>query len=206
MMTDMKRTSVISFIIISAVSIISSLTAYAQELPAPEGYVYVDSLVYTPVASVDSTLVGKDIFRDMPSRVLGDEGTVAVEQSDLLESSMRKHIEVNPSRTLSGYRVRIFFDNKQSARNESEATLKRFESLYHDVSAYRSYANPYFKVTVGDFRTKSEAMELLERIKNEFPSAFVVKENINFPVVDKNDAFVTDTVKVLRPLAAVQQM
>jgi hypothetical protein len=55
---------------------------------------------------------------------------------------------------------------------------------------------------VGDFRTKSEAMELLSRIKREFPSAFVVKESIEFPVVDKDNAFVVDTVKVLRPVAA----
>ena len=59
-------------------------------------------------------------------------------------------------------------------------------------------------MTVGDFRTKSEAMELLERIKHEFPSAFVVKENISFPVVDKEKAYVTDTLKVLRPIAPNQ--
>ena len=100
---------------------------------------------------------------------------------------------------MSGYRVRIFFDNRQTARSESEATLKKFKSLFPDVMAYRLYANPYFKVTVGDFRTKSEAMALLARIKGEFPSAFVVKENIEYPVVDSRNAVVIDTVKVLRP-------
>jgi hypothetical protein len=69
------------------------------------------------------------------------------------------------------------------------------------VTAYRSYANPYFKVTVGDFRTRSEAMALLQRIRGEFPSAFVIKENIEFPVVDKENAYVTDTIKILRPIA-----
>jgi len=42
-------------------------------------------------------------------------------------------------------------------------------------------------------------MKHLETIKREFPSAFVVKENIEFPVVDKENSYVTDTVKVLRP-------
>ena len=55
-------------------------------------------------------------------------------------------------------------------------------------------------MTVGDFRTKSEAMELLSRIKYSFPSAFVVKENISYPVVDKENAYVVDTIKVLRPI------
>ena len=97
--------------------------------------------------------------------------------------------------------VRIFFDNRQTSRVESEETLKRFQQLFKGVSAYRTYTNPYFKVTVGDFRTKSEAMELLARIRGEFPSAFVVKENIEYPIVDKNNAVVVDTVKVLRPVA-----
>ena len=194
-----------SLIIISLCFIFSAL--FSQVVKAqtvPEGYQLVDSVVYRPAAVADSSLVGRNVFDIMPSKAKGGSADVNVYQSSLIGKSMDGHILTNAERTIPGYRVRIFFDNRQSARNESENTLKRFESLYHDVSAYRSYANPYFKVTVGDFRTKSEAMELLERIKKEFPSAFVVKENISFPVVDKNDAFVTDTVKVLRSLTANQ--
>ena len=197
----MERKSIIYLIIIAAFSVLSSATSSAQELIAPEGYVYVDSLVYIPKASVDSTLAGKDVFRDMPSRLRGDEATVDVGQSEILEKSMRAHIEANPKRTLSGYRVRIFFDNKQSARHESEKTLKKFRAMYRDVAVYRTYTNPYFKVTVGDCRTKSEAMKLLSRIKGNFPSAFVVKENIECPLVDEETAYTIDTVKVLRPVA-----
>jgi len=189
-------------------SIIITITAFmafavmagAQETVPPEGYQYVDSVIYIPATPVDTALVGKDIFRDMPSAASGDEASVTVEQSAVVEESMRKHIESNEARPIAGYRVRIFFDNKQTARQESEQTLKRFEAIYHDVVAYRTYTNPYFKVTVGDCRTKSEAMALLARIRRNFPSAFVVKENIEYPVVDKNNAYVTDTVKVLRPV------
>ena len=197
----MERKIIIYLAAIAAIFASSSLNTYAQELEAPEGYEYVDSLVYTPKASVDSSLVGKDVFRDMPSRNDGDLATVEIGQSELLARSMRQHVQKNGTRTLSGYRVRIFFDNKQSARNESEQTLIRFRALYPDVAVYRTYTNPYFKVTVGDFRTKSEAMALLERIRYEFPSAFVVKENISFPVVDRENAYVIDTLKVLRPLS-----
>ena len=165
----------------------------------PDGYVLVDSVIYRPVATVDTTLVGKDVFLLMPTRQMGDKVDVKIKQTDAVKDAMRRQVSENSGRTLSGYRVRIFFDNKQTARVESEETLKRFESMYHDVVAYRTYANPYFKVTVGDFRTRSEAVNLLERIKGAFPSAFVVKENIEFPVVDKDNAYITDTVKVLRP-------
>ena len=196
----MERKIIIYLAAIAAIFASSSLNTYAQELEAPEGYEYVDSLVYTPKASVDSSLVGKDVFRDMPTRNHGDLATVEIGQSELLARSMRQHVQKNGTRTLSGYRVRIFFDNKQSARNESEQTLIRFRALYPDVAVYRTYTNPYFKVTVGDCRTKSEAMKLLSRIKGNFSSAFVVKENIGYPPVDEEAAYTVDTVKVLRPV------
>ena len=147
-------------------------------------------------AAVDSTLLGTTIF----SLINRNGGEVEINQSASMERAFVKYVENNAKKRLNGYRIRIFFDNKQSARVESEETLKRFESMCRDVRAYRTYANPYFKVTVGDFRTKSEAMELLSRIKYSFPSAFVVKENISYPVVDKENAYVVDTIKVLRPI------
>ena len=178
-----------------------SVSASAQELVVPDGYQIVDSLVYRHVSGVDTLLAGKDIFHIMPLKAKGDKADVEIYQSQEVASALRTQVESNSKRQISGYRVRIFFDNKQSARVESEEILKRLEAVYHDVKAYRTYANPYFKVTVGDFRTKSEAMALLSRIKGAFPSAFVVKENISYPVVDKSNAYVVDTVKVLRPIS-----
>ena len=189
----MRSTRILAIIIITAVSACFSRSASAQQVEVPEGYELMDSVIYRPVATVDSTLVGKNIFNVLPDNV-------NVRQSQQIANSMKSHVASNGARTISGYRVRIFFDNKQNARTESEAVLKRFNGLYPDVMAYRIYANPYFKVTVGDFRTKSEAMALLARIKGAFPSAFVVKENIEFPVVDKDNAVIADTIKVMRPV------
>lgn len=189
----MRSTRILAIIIITAVSACFSRSASAQQVEVPEGYELVDSVIYRPVATADSALVGKNIFNVLPDNV-------NVRQSQQIANSMKSHVASNGARTISGYRVRIFFDNKQNARTESEAVLKRFNGLYPDVMAYRIYANPYFKVTVGDFRTKSEAMALLARIKGTFPSAFVVKENIEFPVVDKDNAVIADTIKVMRPV------
>ena len=201
----MKRSErLILMIMILAMSLAGASDVSAQEIEIPEGYVLVDSIVYRPVSRVDTLLSGQDIFHVMPLKSRGGNADVEIYQSQSVASSLRTQVQTNVDRTIAGYRVRIFFDNRQTARVESEEILKVFESKYHDIKAYRTYVNPYFKVTVGDFRTKSEAMELLSSIKPEFPSAFVVRENIGFPVVDKANAFVTDTVKVLRPVNAVQ--
>lgn len=176
------------------------IEAVSQTPEVPEGYELVDSLVYRFVSGAETTLIGKDIFHAMPLKARGDKADVEIYQSQEVANALRGQVASNGSRMINGFRVRIFFDNKQSARAESEAILKRFEALHRDIKAYRTYANPYFKVTVGDFRTKSEAMEVLSRIKTEFPSAFVVKESIEYPIVDRTNVYVVDTVKVLRPI------
>lgn len=170
----------------------------------PEGYELVDSLVYRFVSGADTTLIGTDILHAMPLKAHGGKADVEIYQSQDVANALRAQVAANSGRTINGFRVRIFFDNKQTARAESEAVLKRFETLHHDIKAYRTYANPYFKVTVGDFRTKSEAMDVLSRIKTEFPSAFVVKESIEYPIVDRNNIYVVDTVKVLRPVTTIE--
>lgn len=179
-----------------------SFAMSAQEIIVPDGYELADSVIYRRTAGVDSSLVGKSIFNVLPSKANGDNADVKVYQSKAVLDTLQNHIVSNASRKISGYRVRIFFDNRQSSRTESEAAEKKFTALHPGYPAYRSYANPYFKVTVGDFRTKSEAMELLEVIKPEFPAAFIVKENIEYPAVDKDVRYVADTVKVLRPVAS----
>ena len=148
----------------------------------------VDSLVYVRAASMDASLSGKDIFN-----------YVNVHQSQALSDAMRSKIERNKDKRMTGYRVRIFFDNKQNARSASEAAMGRFQAAYPGHGVYRSFASPYFKVTVGDFRTKSEAMQMMRRIKADFPSAFVVRENINYPIVDRKHAYDVDTLYVARP-------
>ena len=148
----------------------------------------VDSLVYVRAASMDASLSGKNIFN-----------YVDVHQSQAISDAMSRKIERNRDKRMTGYRVRIFFDNKQNARSASEAAMGRFQAAYPGHGVYRSFASPYFKVTVGDFRTKSEAMQMMRRIKADFPSAFVVRENINYPIVDRDHAYVVDTVSVARP-------
>ncbi len=79
---------------------------------------------------------------------------------------------------IKGYRVRIFFDNSQSARGQAAETLSRFRELYPAIPAYMSYENPYFKVTVGNCTSKEEAIILKGRIEGSFSRAFITMEDI----------------------------
>lgn len=185
----MKRTvhSIIAAIAAFTAVLFSGQRAGAQEMK--------DSLVYHQAAALDSTLLGRSVFNIISSAKSG-EGEVKIHQSQAISTAMQSHISGNRDRKLPGFRVRIFFDNSQNARSMSETTVKRFSLSHPGVPVYRTYQNPFFKVVVGDYRTRSEAMEFLQKIKGEYPGAFVVKENISFPAADRKHTYDVDTVKV----------
>ncbi len=86
---------------------------------------------------------------------------------------------VNPDTMVDGYRIRIFFDNSQYARQELEVQRELFDSLYPELKNYVEYSAPYFKLTVGNFVNYEEAMLKWSSIVKDFQSAFIVPQNIN---------------------------
>lgn len=130
--------------------------------------------------AVDSTLVGVSVFD-----LIGNghaNGAVEVNQSISVDYAFKKYVEQNAQKKLNGFRIRIFFDNKQSARIQSEEVEKTFIETFPQYPVYRTYTNPYFKVAVGDFRTKSDAVKVLQVIQRDFPKAFIIKDVINYPL------------------------
>lgn len=174
------------------------LTACFPGAMKAQDYDVVDSVIVRMAPAIDSALTGKSIFSLMPQKSRGDAADVKIHQSQAILNAFNSYVDANGKSSRQGYRVRIFFDNHQSARSASERVEREFMASHPGIAAYRSYENPFFKVTVGDFRTRSEAMQLLTSIKSEFPKAFLVKENINYPAVNKSHNYVVDTVKVIR--------
>lgn len=97
----------------------------------------------------------------------------------LLEENYKKHLVKN-SQTMgiAGYRIRIFSDNGRGAKDNQKRIRAAFLSRFPELDAYSRYEGSYYKIYVGDFRTKSDAILLLDRIRREFPDAFIVEDNI----------------------------
>lgn len=76
---------------------------------------------------------------------------------------------------MPGFRVQIFFG---STKQTALQTKTDYSELFKDVETYIIYDIPYFKVRVGNFRTHLEAQKLLVLAKTNYPSAFIVKDQI----------------------------
>jgi len=64
---------------------------------------------------------------------------------------------------------------KSGQKEEVELLYKEFTAVYPEIDATIVFANPQFKLIVGNFKHKIEAEHLLRKIKDKYPSAFVVK-------------------------------
>ncbi len=95
---------------------------------------------------------------------------------------LKKRIEINKNKgTISGWRIRIYSDIGKNARGNSLRIKNEFLDKYYDIPVYREYISPYFKVYIGDFRTRTEAYKVLREIKKDYPTAFIVYTKINYP-------------------------
>jgi len=105
---------------------------------------------------------------------------ITLELDSLLLSNYNKLIARNmKSSGVPGYRIRIYSGSGVGAKEEQQQVRARFLSLYRGLDAYNRYDEPYFKVFVGDCRTRSEALKLHDRIKKDFPDSFIRDDFIN---------------------------
>lgn len=194
----MMKTCIFKYCITAVLAFVSVMSMSAQTISDEVHREQMDTIHKAPVV-IDTTLIGSDIFDILHLRGAKDKAPVSIHQSKLVEESVRTHIIANKGRTLNGYRIRIFYDNSQDARVNSGGAYGTFRKFFKGIPAYLSYVNPYFKVSVGDFRTKAEAMEKLIHIRRVFPTAFVVKEKIRYPYVDRPELEeLPDSVEVFK--------
>jgi hypothetical protein len=107
---------------------------------------------------------------------------IHVNQDPRLEKMLKWHIVNNRMRDgISGYRVEIFFSSALNAKEQALNKKKEFLSRYSEYNVHVKYSAPNFRVRVGDFRTKNEALKLHRRIRKDYPGAFIVPDLINFP-------------------------
>jgi len=78
---------------------------------------------------------------------------------------------------VEGWRVQIMFKTKKEEIQQLKIT---FIKLYPKIPAYLEYDAPYYRVRVGNCRTKLEAIKIQRQISKNFPGAYPVPEIINF--------------------------
>jgi len=115
-------------------------------------------------------------------------GRVVVIQDQMIDTvvhdyeALRMKIMENPdNKAIPGYRIQIFFDSGLNSSDRARQARDEFSLLYPEIPAYVNWKAPNYRVRVGDFRTRLEAEKTLQMIIIDYPNAWVIKDEINFP-------------------------
>lgn len=110
----------------------------------------------------------------------------ARQQSQQSEGDDSEKVASETKRNTSrvGYRVQVFDDNNvRTAKHDAQNRKRQMQSRFPEFGVYMQFNSPYWRVKVGDFRTRSEADAALAAIKAAFPSISnqmrVVRDHIN---------------------------
>lgn len=79
---------------------------------------------------------------------------------------------------MPGYRVQVYYGGQRAKATEIRTEILR---KFPQAAAYIIYQQPNFKLRLGDFKTRIEAMKLLDEVRHEYPQAFVVKDDVKLP-------------------------
>ena len=81
---------------------------------------------------------------------------------------------------IDGYRIQIAAYSGVNSKAQAESIRNSFNSMFPYTRSYLIYTEPYFKVRVGNYFTRLQAYKDLEKIRETYPSAYIVPDKINY--------------------------
>ena len=98
------------------------------------------------------------------------QGEITVETPAAVTRMLEHYTATNKGRTqVDGWRIQLI---ATPDRRKMENALARFRGLYPGIWADWIHAKPYYKVRVGAYATKLDAMRTLYAIRNDYPDAY----------------------------------
>ncbi len=79
--------------------------------------------------------------------------------------------------TLEGYRIQIYSGSGVSAKKEALEAQNKFLESWSKERIFVTYNAPFWRVRIGDYRYRGEALSLLQQIKKQFPGSYIVRDN-----------------------------
>lgn len=126
-------------------------------------------------ASAQTKIAGKpytDVFETLAKQP-ENGGKVVVKQDAKMKALLKGKISANNDKafvTFSGYRVQVYMGNlPKKSKVEALEREKKIKDKYEGVSSYLTFASPFWKLRIGDFRQQTEAMVFAQKILSDFP-------------------------------------
>ena len=129
---------------------------------------------YGVVFCQDSTAVhGKNIS---DSVTVHTNKYISVSQDKKIAELLYKYRNYNRKKEFTdGYRIQIMYTD---VRDEVYKNKGKMYQEFPDLASYVEYEEPYYKLRIGDFKTRLEATLSLQDVVLIYSGAFIVKDKI----------------------------
>jgi hypothetical protein len=111
-----------------------------------------------------------------------DSGSVTVIKDPRINLLVKKQAQINEEttranrRSMPGFRIQIINTNDRKLAIDAKTKVYK---LYPELKAYIQYQSPYYRLKVGNFKTKEEAEEYHLSLARDFANnVFVVRDVI----------------------------
>ncbi len=106
---------------------------------------------------------------------------VTIVQDPVIEQIQNSYIKAwNKVGETNGYRIQIVAVSGTNSKNTAESERSTFLNTFPEIPTYLSYAEPYFRIRIGDFKTRLEAYKTLVEIQVFYPNAYIVPDKIQY--------------------------
>ena len=111
-----------------------------------------------------------------------DSTSVTVHKDPRIDMLVKKQMQINEEttrdarRSVSGYRIQVVNTND---RNQALAAKTKVYQLYPELKVYLLYQAPYFRLRVGNFKTRPEAEPYFKTMSKQFQgNVTIVRDTI----------------------------
>lgn len=102
---------------------------------------------------------------------------IAITEHGSIRTVMNQYISQNQNNPMiEGWRIQIISTDD---RRKMESFKAKFESLYPRMYINWEHRNPWYLVKVGAFKTKLELQGFIHQLKDEFPQAIPIKDQVS---------------------------
>lgn len=118
-----------------------------------------------------------------------DSVSVSIIKDPRINRLVKKQAQINEEttranrRTMPGFRIQVINTNDRKVAIDTKTKVYQ---LYPELKAYIQYQSPYFRLKIGNFKTRQEAQEYLSGLSKDFlGNLFIVRDIIEVrPEID----------------------
>lgn len=171
-------TRIITFVISICVAVLSFIGSAQTTGVLPEGSssanaeaepTNVVERVRQSGSSVTVTAPEQLLLRAVAAPDDSEDATEELDEEGVSEDTSGQTVRAKGGKTV-GFRVQVYADNNvRTAKTEARQRERRVNSSFPQWSTYVTYASPFWRLRVGDFRSQYDAEKAAAEIRKLFP-------------------------------------